>query len=428
MVDFFGNRAPPVPGSLLPSPLQSRRGGINPALLTAGLSLIDPNLGQSAQTLFAGQRQAQQDAIKMEILRREDMRAQQALALKQAAAQRQQQAQQALGNFIETQIPGSRQSSARALLQQALAGVEGSGDDLAKLLANEPIIQNDQFLSPDAVRRVVDEAGLLDVSINRRQAEEQARARDQLRVSQRQASVAERTASLAERKFTADERARGATIVGDKIVDLSDPANPKVTLDLKPAQSQKEQFDQEGKLRGEFTKQSGDFIKVRDAHARVTASAADPSPAGDLALIFNYMKILDPGSTVREGEFATAANAGAVSERVRSFYNRVVSGERLSDNQRVDFVNRAARLFEAQKALNDELKDDFIDLATRNNLRPENVIIGDQNTSGLPRVQTTNFGTQSITLPGGRVIVPGEVVEQDGQKFQNINGEMIEVQ
>ena len=37
-----------------------------------------------------------------------------------------------------------------------------------------------------------------------------------------------------------------------------------------------------------------------------------PDAAGDMALIFSYMKMLDPNSTVREGEYATAQDAGSI--------------------------------------------------------------------------------------------------------------------
>ena len=47
---------------------------------------------------------------------------------------------------------------------------------------------------------------------------------------------------------------------------------------------QKEIFSRGTKLRQEFTNLSKDFIKQRDAFARINASAQDPSAAGDLAL------------------------------------------------------------------------------------------------------------------------------------------------
>jgi hypothetical protein len=108
-----------------------------------------------------------------------------------------------------------------------------------------------------------------------------------------------------------------------------------------------EQRKGEGGIRKEFTGNAEvkDFGKQASAFGRVISSAQDPSAAGDLALIFNYMKVLDPGSTVREGEFATAQNAGGVGERVISLYNSIKRGERLSPDQRADFVDRSRRLY-----------------------------------------------------------------------------------
>jgi hypothetical protein len=64
------------------------------------------------------------------------------------------------------------------------------------------------------------------------------------------------------------------------------------------------------------------------------------------------MKILDPGSTVREGEFANAQNSGGVDDRVIALYNSLFAGTRLSQVQRDDFINRASRLYsEAERQL-----------------------------------------------------------------------------
>jgi hypothetical protein len=60
------------------------------------------------------------------------------------------------------------------------------------------------------------------------------------------------------------------------------------------------------------------------------------------------MKMLDPGSVVREQEFANAQNAAGVPERVRAAYNNALRGERLTDNTRADFLDRAGRLFSTQ--------------------------------------------------------------------------------
>lgn len=121
-------------------------------------------------------------------------------------------------------------------------------------------------------------------------------------------------------------------------------------------------FERSKKIRDRYDKKSGDFTKVRDAYDRIEASATDPSPAGDLALIFNYMKMLDPGSVVRESEFATAQNAASVPERVRSSFNRVLSGEKLSPKQRKDFVGRANSLMNKANARQEKDRDEAVRL------------------------------------------------------------------
>lgn len=72
--------------------------------------------------------------------------------------------------------------------------------------------------------------------------------------------------------------------------------------------------------------------------------------------------MLDPGSVVRESEFATAQNAASVPERVRSSFNRVLSGEKLSPKQRKDFVGRANSLMNKANARQEKDRDEAVRL------------------------------------------------------------------
>lgn len=140
------------------------------------------------------------------------------------------------------------------------------------------------------------------------------------------------------------------------------------------SKAEQNRFNQEQKLREKFQAQVGDYVKIRDAWGRIQASASDPSAAGDLALVFNYMKVLDPGSTVREGEFATAQNAAGVPTRVLNVYNKIQSGEILAPEQRNDFVGRAEKLYNSQEKGLKQLEGEYTKLATGYNLTPANVI------------------------------------------------------
>lgn len=97
-------------------------------------------------------------------------------------------------------------------------------------------------------------------------------------------------------------------------------------------------------MRKEVEDRTKESRQILDAYKRVEAAARNPNAASDLSLIFGYMKMLDPGSVVREGEFANAQNAAGVPDQIVNLYNRAKSGERLNANQRAQFVSEAQKL------------------------------------------------------------------------------------
>jgi hypothetical protein len=116
-------------------------------------------------------------------------------------------------------------------------------------------------------------------------------------------------------------------------------------------------------------------FKVReDSFRSIRAAVTQPSAAGDLSLIFGFMRLLDPGSTVREGEFANAQNAAGVPERIRALANRVSSGERLSGAQRQDFVRQAQENYRTHLVQHKRLEADYIGRATALGVPPAIVI------------------------------------------------------
>jgi len=71
------------------------------------------------------------------------------------------------------------------------------------------------------------------------------------------------------------------------------------------------------------------------------------SGPASVAIVFKFMKALDPTSVVRESEFATAENSAGVPEGVRNIYNRLINGERLGDEQVKQFISTANDLSQA---------------------------------------------------------------------------------
>jgi hypothetical protein len=83
------------------------------------------------------------------------------------------------------------------------------------------------------------------------------------------------------------------------------------------------------------------FQGTRDAYEKVRTSAQLGTAQGDIGLVYGFMKMLDPTSVVREGEFATAQNSGGISDTVYNIYNKALNGQRLTPEQRQKFVEAA---------------------------------------------------------------------------------------
>ena len=116
------------------------------------------------------------------------------------------------------------------------------------------------------------------------------------------------------------------------------------------------------------------FGKIQDA------AKGKSSAAGDLSLIFNLMKMFDPGSTVREGEFATAQNSAGVPDRVRNLFNNLIRGERLNPAQRKDFAGTAQGILLQQLERQESQDTEFTNIAEQNELPISQLGIRDEDT------------------------------------------------
>lgn len=170
-------------------------------------------------------------------------------------------------------------------------------------------------------------------------------------------------------------------------------------------------FADESKLRKEYTAIAKPFIEQNASFGRLQVSANNPTPAGDMALIFNYMKILDPSSAVREAEYATAENAGAVPDKVWNLYNKTKEGLGLTPTQRADFYDRGKRLFEEANRQHEKIKGEYSRIAIDNGFKPENVLINVQTAD--PTMAVNTGGEAPTKTIGGKTYV-----QMNGQWFE----------
>lgn len=151
-------------------------------------------------------------------------------------------------------------------------------------------------------------------------------------------------------------------------------------------------------LRKEVNTYAKDYTTIRDATSTLERVAKAGTAFSDMATIFQYMKILDPGSVVREGEFANAQNAAGVPDQVVNMYNKALAGNFLNQKQREDIVARARDVATTKRTYYDGRLRQYSDLAKRSGLDPNNVI--------LIEPKTEAEATSGAPAPGGAPVVP----------------------
>lgn len=138
------------------------------------------------------------------------------------------------------------------------------------------------------------------------------------------------------------------------------------------------------------------------------SNLAANTAAGDIAGVFQFMKALDPNSSVKSDEYANARNATGIPEVIRNQWNQLLSGKILGAEQRADFVARAQEAVAARTKPAQKLYEDYSIYAKNAGLEPSQVLpdLGFNATPAKP--------TQSR---GG--FAPGTILNtSDGKKFR----------
>jgi hypothetical protein len=132
-------------------------------------------------------------------------------------------------------------------------------------------------------------------------------------------------------------------------------------------------FDNALKLRSDFRAEPvyKGFEETKAAKNQIDQAAKMASPAGDLAAATKIMKILDPGSVVRESELGMAMAATGVEDRVRNYAQMVLDGTKLTPKQRTDFIDLSNKLYNASAEQFNQKRGEYVGIAERNKLDVE---------------------------------------------------------
>ena len=98
-----------------------------------------------------------------------------------------------------------------------------------------------------------------------------------------------------------------------------------------------------------------DYQGMKSALSAVEASLKKENPIGDVAAATKIMKLLDPGSVVRESELGIAMAASGKLDRISNYVDMWKKGTLLTPTQRIEFEALANELYNASaNAYNDK--------------------------------------------------------------------------
>ena len=238
------------------------------------------------------------------------------------------------------------------------------------------------------------EKAAADAALTRAQADK-AKVEAQFATQIAKADIDKRAADLGLTKAQKDQVLAATKKLGQETAKIVLEIAALENGDVDPAKK----FEQEEKLRKEYQGRTKIYGELGSTYSNIESSAKAKTGPGDIALITGFMKMLDPGSVVRETEFATARDTAGLFDRLANQAQKLTSGQlfTLDSKQRQEYVNLAKQYLDsAQKKAVDDKK--ALGIVVKNyKLNPENVF--GQEAPPLPTSATV--GGQTYTRPPG---------------------------
>jgi hypothetical protein len=141
----------------------------------------------------------------------------------------------------------------------------------------------------------------------------------------------------------------------DRLKTLS---TPRTIIDMTGGQKG---FDNEMGLKKAFSQEPvyKAYGEMQSAYGQINDSLKSESPAGDLAAATKFMKLLDPGSVVRESELGMAMAASGALDRAKNYAQMRISGTKLTPDQRKDFQDLSTQLYSTATGAYNQKRGEF---------------------------------------------------------------------
>jgi hypothetical protein len=138
-----------------------------------------------------------------------------------------------------------------------------------------------------------------------------------------------------------DESGRAVPIEGVQPLSKGPLATASASVSTKDA------FKNERELRNDLKSEPiyKAHQEVRSAYDQIKSGLKLATPIADVAAATKIMKLLDPGSVVRESELGIAMSSTGLLDRVSNYANTIIKGQRITPQQREEFQALADEFF-----------------------------------------------------------------------------------
>lgn len=242
---------------------------------------------------------------------------------------------------------------------------------------------------------------------------EQAQHDMQMQKGQMEMAEAQRKADLVKRWQAGDQSAYKMLFPEQWAADRREMMKHRNALELEAAKqggkdSPMPKLTDVSGLGKRWTADSSDYLATGEYLSAMMDYADEKSGAGDLGLIFSYMKMLDPNSVVREGEQVQAVKTSGIDDQLWAAYQKVFNGEKLTTTQRRNFIKAAQSRFRTMGKTQGRRNDYFRGLADAYSIDPA-LVIADL-FSGLDDKTSAWLIANPDVVPAPPVGVPGLTV------------------
>jgi len=133
-----------------------------------------------------------------------------------------------------------------------------------------------------------------------------------------------------------------------------------------------------------------DYNDMKASYGQVISALDQGSPIGDVAGATKIMKLLDPGSVVRETELGIAMAASGRMDRLKYYFDNWASGNKLTPTQRNDFKQLSNELYAAAGQAYNQKRAEYLDFGSSTGVELDKALGAPANIPSIVRTPGVN--------------------------------------